>query len=371
MKTIALLVICLASALPLISGESANCTSDNCLLSNGCRCSSSESPLGSDQVIPQFISLTFEDSISEALYTNYLEPLLFNRTNPDGKRIGATFFVPHEYTNYQKVNSLYNHGFEIAVLSVTNNPLQTYWRSASEEVLEQEFGEQKHIISKFANIPAEDIVGVRTPQLQLAGNRSIQAYINAQLTYDSSWPTLHTKPLFPYTLDYLSTQQCNLGTECPNESFKGFWVLPIVDLIGENADCNTLASCKTKGTADEIAEWLVGEVEQVRQSTRVPLDLLVGENWFSTISSSWEGFNKALNTLSTYSDVYFVSQKQVLDWMKNPVPLSSYSTQTESRNAECNEYSCELKKEEEATDIYMTSCIACPEVYPWLGKPRW
>ncbi|KAJ8961139.1 hypothetical protein NQ318_008819 [Aromia moschata] len=372
MNSVVLIIFCFASTLAVRFSDqehsaAESCTTSNCSPEDGCRCASSNSPLGSSQIIPQFISLTFEDAVTEDLYTTYWEPLLFNRTNPDGQRIGATFYVTHQYTSYERVNSLYNRGYEIATHSVTKTVLQDYWRAASEELLIQEFGGQKHIISKFANIPAEDIQGVRTPQLQLAGNRSIQAYKSSNLSYDSSWPTLHTNPLFPYTLDYLSTQQCTLGNECPTGSYKGFWILPIVDLVGDFGECNTLTSCKTSGTADEIAEWLVGEVEAIRQSTRVPITLLVDSSWFQVVVNSWQGFNKALNTLATYNDVYFVSQKQVVDYMKNPVPLAEFRTDVENRNAACNAVTCMLNKE---TDIrYMTSCIPCPIVYPWLGNP--
>lgn len=124
------------------------------------------------------------------------------------------------------------------------NNLQAYWRGASEELLEKEFGGQKKILNKLANIPTDDIIGVRTPQLQLAGNYSIKAYQAAGLSYDSSWPTLPDKRLYPYTLDYLSTQQCLLGSKCPNEEFKSFWILPINDLNGvDNSECNSVASC--------------------------------------------------------------------------------------------------------------------------------
>jgi hypothetical protein len=53
--------------------------------------------------------------IFEDLWT----PLLFDRKNPDGGNIGATFFVPHEYTDYQRVQDLYLRGFEIGVNSIT------------------------------------------------------------------------------------------------------------------------------------------------------------------------------------------------------------------------------------------------------------
>ncbi|KAJ8928575.1 hypothetical protein NQ314_018861 [Rhamnusium bicolor] len=138
-----------------------------------------------------------------------------------------------------------NYKFTLVAESLIyrKNNLQEYWRSASKELLVQEFGGQKHILSKFANIPVDHIQGVRTLQLQLAGNASIEAYVESNLSYDSSWPTLPGKPLYPYTLDYLTSQQCNLGSRCPNEAFEGFWVLPITDLNGAEKECNTLASC--------------------------------------------------------------------------------------------------------------------------------
>lgn len=126
------------------------------------------------------------------------------------------------------------------------NPLQAYWRTASEELLEKEFGGQKTILTTFANVKEEDIIGVRTPQLQLAANYSIKAYINSGLTYDSSWPTIPKLPLFPYTLDFKSTQQCTLGVKCPNEAFPGFWILPINDLNGNSRECNVLSSCEIR-----------------------------------------------------------------------------------------------------------------------------
>ncbi|KAJ8928574.1 hypothetical protein NQ314_018860 [Rhamnusium bicolor] len=328
-----------------------------------------EQGVQADDCSDSLISLTFDEAVTEDLYNNFWEPLLFSRVNPDGVPIGATFFVPHEYTDYERVNDLYNYGFEIGVHSITKNNLQSYWRSASEPLLEQEFGGQRKIIAKFANIPIDDILGVRTPQLQLAGNVSIEAYQGSGLIYDSSWPTLPEKALYPYTLDYLTTQQCNLGSRCPNEAFRGFWILPINDLNGDEKECNTLASCNITGTANDIADWLVGEIDRVRRSTRVPLTLLVNSYWFDFTENSLQGFTLFLDRLAAhYNDVFLVTQKQILDWIKNPVPVSEFQTEFPERNANCNPYSCALKTPDNA-DRYMKSCIPCPAAYPWLGNP--
>lgn len=101
-------------------------------------------------------------------------------------------------------------------------------------------------MAHFANIPLDSVRGARTPNLQINGNVTFEAYSASNITYDSSWPTLSSNPLFPYTLDYLSTQQCLVGA-CPNEAFPGTWVLPINNFQNmEGIECNTLSGCAAK-----------------------------------------------------------------------------------------------------------------------------
>lgn len=62
--------------------------------------------------------LTSDDAVTDFIYQNYYTPLLSGRTNPDGNPISGTIFVPHEYSDYQRVNDLYNSGFEIGINSI-------------------------------------------------------------------------------------------------------------------------------------------------------------------------------------------------------------------------------------------------------------
>ncbi|VEN54932.1 unnamed protein product [Callosobruchus maculatus] len=240
------LSISVAPAICKKGQKAPTCPSKGCEANKNCRCSDSSFVINKDNLdeYPQLVSLVTDDALEEAIYNDIWLPLISTYQNPDGSPIVNTFFVPHEYTDYKIVNELYNYGQEIAVNSITKNNLQDYWRKASEETLTKEFLGMKKILTKFANIPSENILGVRTPQFQLAGNHTIAAYQAADLKYDSSWPTLPSLPLFPYTLDFASTQQCTLGSECPNEAFPGFWILPINDLAGKNGkECNVLYNC--------------------------------------------------------------------------------------------------------------------------------
>ncbi|XP_072388825.1 chitin deacetylase 8-like [Diabrotica undecimpunctata] len=374
MATFQCLILVLVATLALdsvVANDAAKpCESDSCTIDNNCRCSSQSSPLSGDVTDwPQLISLTFDEAVTQHIFDNSWIPLLQNIYNPDNNPISGTFFVPHEYTSYERVNDLYNYGFEIGVHSITKNPLQTYWRDASQDTLTKEFKGQKQIISTYANIPAEAITGVRTPQLQLAGNTSIDAYIASELTYDSSWPSLPTKRLFPYTLDYLSTEQCLLGAECPNEAFPGYWVLPINDLTGPNGtECNSLATCGIEGSVEEIATYLDKQIDGVRSKTRTPITLLVNSYWFEFTENSFNALRKFLEDTvkRDEKDTFFVSQKQVLAFTKSPVKLADFKTDDLPEPANCDPYPCRLKKGNE--DRNMDSCVPCPDVYPWIDN---
>lgn len=62
--------------------------------------------------------LTSDDSLTDYVYNNFYQPLLTGRTNPDGNNISGTIFIPHEYTDYERVNDIYNAGFEVGVNSI-------------------------------------------------------------------------------------------------------------------------------------------------------------------------------------------------------------------------------------------------------------
>lgn len=104
------------------------------------------------------MTVTFDDGVNVNNILTYRE-VLYNRVNYDNCVAGATFYVSHEYTNYQLVNELYNRGFEIALHSISHQTSQSYWSQASYDVMKKEFADQKVQISHFANIPFDTVKG--------------------------------------------------------------------------------------------------------------------------------------------------------------------------------------------------------------------
>lgn len=68
-------------------------------------------------MIPQMVLLTFDDAINNDNWELYTD--LLNNNNPNGCPMGATFFVSHQFNNYQYNQKLWNDGHEISIHSIT------------------------------------------------------------------------------------------------------------------------------------------------------------------------------------------------------------------------------------------------------------
>lgn len=64
---------------------------------------------------------------------------------------------------------LHAHGHEIALHSITHEPYTEYWNELDVDGYVAEFAGERDLTAYFADIPAEDIQGIRIPLLQLAG----------------------------------------------------------------------------------------------------------------------------------------------------------------------------------------------------------
>ncbi|XP_017774439.1 PREDICTED: uncharacterized protein LOC108561139 [Nicrophorus vespilloides] len=352
----------LVASLLFVSAATAQDEPEECVRA------STSSPLDNDKT-PQFIVMSFDDSATNLVYEEFYKNIFNGRSNPDGNPIKATFLIPHEYTDYEVVNRLYNEGHEIGVHSITKKAEAAYWQSSSVENLVDEFKGQKEIISKFANIPEDHIRVVRTPHLQLAGDKSFEAYKRSGLDIDSSWPALSKTKLFPYNLKCKSNAQCSIG-ECPEESYDEMWVVPINNIKGVNdIECNTLFACQMNLTQPELSQWLLREFKSAA-ANKSPFSLLVNSAWFTIYPDALAALQAFIDEVLDEGNTYFVSHSELVEWAKNPVEAANFETVAEPRSAECEINNiCPLDFEEFGTR-YMKSCVKCPPKYPWLGNPQ-
>ncbi|XP_026461246.1 uncharacterized protein LOC113362969 [Ctenocephalides felis] len=370
-----------ASAAGKPSTRAESCSKDNCKAPD-CRCLSKEAPNGlSKAETPQFVMFTFDDAVNVQNIV-YYDQIFAKRVNKlNGCPVAGTFFISHEYCDYELTHKLYKAGHEIALHSISHISSTEYWKNIKVEDLVKEFQGEKDIIAKFAQINKTDIQGLRLPFLQMSGNNSYEMMPKAGLVYDSSWPTqnMDNPPIWPYTLDYLQpAQDCPIGP-CPNKPHKGVWVMPMVNWRDEDGvPCAMVDSCLKYPTddADKLKNFMIKNFEKHYNTSKAPFGFYVHAAWFNVNPLYLEAYIKFIDYLQTKNDVILTNKAKVIEWIKNPVPLSQLKDSQWSKTCHkpsalgCTGQTCKVVRKDINEDRYMRICGGkCPDVYPWLGNP--
>lgn len=372
---LALIVSAAASALPAAREKTAPyCDPAQCVLPD-CRCSSLDIPGGlTPAETPQTVLITYDDAVNVLNFLNYTN-LIFNRANPNGCNIKATYFLSHEYNNYTLVNDIYNRGHEIASHSITHRTNQDFWLANNEENWDKELADMRTMIEYYAGIPQSAIKGTRAPFLLNGGDTMWSSLSKNGFEWDCSWPTRnYVDPgMWPYTLDFLSQQDCQIGV-CPVESYPGKWVVPMIDLFDASGNpCAMVDTCIVGDTADDVYNLLMTNFMRHYEGNRSPYGLFLHAAWLLD-TNHLNGYRRFLDTLTTKDDVYLVSISQLLDWVKSPTPLSQidafapWRCDTPITSIPCNERRCAYDgtKTPFGSERIMSMCNRqCPFFYPW------
>ena len=228
---------------------------------------------------------------------------------------------------------------------------------------------------RFANVPLNDIIGFRAPFLMIAENMYKALHEN-KFTYDLSWPTgqFTNPPMYPYTLDYKSIQDCPVG-ECPKMAYPGLWVIPNIDLM--NADgtvCGSMMdSCAPLANASAWVEILKRNFHTHYDSNRAPFGMHMHSAWFGQKSPDhMDALKKFLDYLADMEDVWILSASQAIAWMRDPQNVQSAK--------EFKPWSCPRRPPPrcstpnschytEPRDFYMGTCTKCPPHFPSPTNP--
>uniref|UniRef100_A0A6A7FWX2 Chitin deacetylase 9-like protein n=1 Tax=Hirondellea gigas TaxID=1518452 RepID=A0A6A7FWX2_9CRUS len=399
-QSLSLLLVLLAMTVTVVlttklQEDAPPCQPAKCTVPD-CHCSSTDSPTGIPvKDLPHFVVLSFDDAVTITNFDFYLG--IGDRKNPNGCKVQMSFFVSHENTDYTLVNELHRRGHEIAIHSVTHkSDVQNYWRNMSKEGWTAEVVDQIDMLNMYGKIPREDMQGWRTPFLEVGGNTMYDALQDAGIKYDCSWPTLHYTPwfvesdgtingaLWPYTLDFFSIQEQTVGTK-PTQSFPGMWVAPMTDLQDNRGiECSMLDACQSdedelETSADAVTQLLKRNFK-AGLSKRSPFGIYVHHSWFVDYPVRTEGMKQFLDYMSAYPEVYIVSMRQLIAWMKDPVPLDQLKdheafqcpdknppTNCPSENHKNCPYTAPLPISQ--AEVYMKMCVGtCPTYYPYLNN---
>ncbi|XP_076444052.1 uncharacterized protein LOC143282330 [Babylonia areolata] len=318
----------------LICGSSVAQASTKCIQGENCHlpdcfCPTFRHPLFGDiKDIPQMVYFGFDDALHSQVDRFYRQLFTKDRRNPNGCPITMSLYVQDHWTSYAMVNSYYRRGMEVGSHSVTHTNVDT----ASKLLFEA--GRQKDNLTRVGHVPSQQIVGWRSPNLKTAGDAQPGVLKRLGYTYDISLTyTRHRTqdPIpWPYTLDFGYPYSCSVRP-CPGVSspHPGFWEVPVPSLYDPQSGypCAYVDSCRP---SDEEAavEYLWSNFEQVYKNNRAPFGLNMHGAWFFT-PAYMRAMQTFIQRLLQLPDVYILTARHVLDWMRNPVKVSEISKLTE------------------------------------------
>lgn len=340
--------------------------------------------------VPQFVVLTFDDAVNGRTLPDYLE--LFKTVkyrNPNGCPVKGTFFVSHEWTNYDSVQWLFQQGMELASNSISHASLE----GTNADRWLNEMDGQRRIIAKFANANEEEIIGMRAPQLVLGGDEQFEMMVRAGFLYDNSMsvnPGVNGDTYWPQTLDHSVPWNC-YDAQCPTGSFPGLWAIPLNQFYGSyipqidgfRRSSMIRAAVDLNTTVDQLTNMFFSNFDRSYNGNHAPFVLSLNADLLQLNgrNTGMKALQRFLEEISYRKDVYVVTLKQLLDWMRNPLPLSKIS---QSDSIKCPQKfrpslarpSCTIPNK----CMYRTpglgsqehqflTCSPCPEQYPWLDNP--
>ncbi|GJN93919.1 hypothetical protein Rhopal_006978-T1 [Rhodotorula paludigena] len=275
------------------------------------------------QDVPQFVTFTADDAI-QSYTVEVINHFLAERRNPNGCAPKMTYFTSLSYTNYSMVTEMYVAGNEIADHTMTH--------AGKPNV--SEINGNLRALNAFAGIPVSDIAGFRAPLLSWDGD-TLRALHNASFTYDSSMTSAspanasNTDAYWPYTLDNGIANNCLEQPDICQGRLKlpGLWEIPMYSTFGEStSDIHLMDPWLEGRDADEVLGWLQQTFLQHYNGNRQPFGLYSHPIHLAINYPGVTNPDAIRNMLQTFLDwvqshdnVWIVSNKQLLEWMRNPV----------------------------------------------------
>lgn len=183
--------------------------------------------------------------------------------------------------------------------------------------------------------------------------------------------------------------------KCPTKSYPGIWEVPLNPLTNEISTCHHLDQCVFPSQDDhsdssDIVNFLIENFERHYNTTRAPFQINLHVQWVLN-SNRVKALTKFIDHVSkAYPNVYFVSFKQMLDWVRTPTPASSAAQffkcdePGKVKLTSCNRpQTCVVKlntdleglattqeqsKRSEARYLQICPGVTCPKAYPWFGN---
>lgn len=309
--------------------------------------------------VPQFICFGFDDNC----YTDgmvWVDSLFKDVKNPDGYPARATFYVSTHPERPDSelwgwIDTVYQRGHEIANHTQTHNAEVFNANINSFDLWNTEISGATLDLYNQSNIPAEEITGFRTPFLGYSA-ATFNAMVANGITYDCSiehFATQYQKEdgewgvglIWPYTMEdgKHSSSYGSLDVKLP-----GFWQLPVHEFIKETGwqgvtglDWNLWFKGYKKD--EVVALWksslnvrMEGDSARSMLPNRCPFFIGMHSDEYTddneankAAADNTPNRREAVREFLTWAVAHnpairVVPMREVIKWMKNPVPYSQY-----------------------------------------------
>ncbi|KAI9208927.1 uncharacterized protein BJ171DRAFT_595367 [Polychytrium aggregatum] len=284
-----------------------------------CTCASRYPPAGIEVAnVPQFMVLTFEDPVMEAVtFPQAYENIVRLHSNPNGCPIGATWFTTTDNSDYHSIQVLDAHGVEIASHTMTHAPNPNI----------SEIEGHRLAIQAYAGIPKSKIVGFRAPFLKL-DKETFALLKSLDFWYDASvrHPLQHA--YWPYTLDHGLAVSCDKSDSAtcpydPDMKFEGLWELPLTEIyLSKDKSASRLVDPPFSG--EQLLTVLQSTFKRHHwEDKRAPMGIWMTPAWLLQDESRIETINHFIEWTQqvTNKQVYYITAKQLIQWMRYPSGL--------------------------------------------------
>lgn len=155
----------------------------------------------------------------------------------------------------------------------------------------------------------------------------------------------------------------------------GLWEVGMVmweDLRGGR--CSMADGCFNPSDEEGVYNMVKQNFFRHYNSNRAPFGMFFHSRWFLT-DHNMKGFVKFLDEMLQMKDVYVVSNWQMINWMKRPMPLSALKSSSSAfacddirdRPSLCKApHTCKVRFRGEMRTL--RTCSGCPRYYPWTGN---
>ncbi|CAH2221909.1 jg22909 [Pararge aegeria aegeria] len=162
---------------------------------------------------------------------------------------------------------------------------------------------------------------------------------------------------------------------CPTRSYAGLWEMVINPLIDGDHTCATLEYCPSNLSGDDVYNILINNFKRHYLKNRAPFGIHLNATWLKN-NDYLKAFKKFTDELLKLPDVYFVTYREVIDWIKRPTPVLQLKKfqpwqcnkrQFAESEVACGKpNTCKLPSKVLEHDKYMITCMDCPKSYPWI-----